>query len=305
MTTLPIIKQNYFLYQPVEDESDYVYTAGKGQVMNAFFPEKGWQKTGKYLNKLNAMRDLNNVDPGLLVIYGHGNLGAGIGTSKKHYGPSQLVKKLKQLKLARNQRNLTIYLWACNTAATDIEVQGKSYALRFAEALASAGYSGVRVVGIAGFISTTATYTSLVYDGKRDIKCVEENPPVQPTDSDRHTLYQVQDGEVIGIRTPVWHWKGPENKVYTTWKVEETTPHNEGVLHSINLKTDHGISFSNMKEWMHKLEQETNEKISGLESKIASLEKENAALRGHSRIESSVNDKKESNFDENNGIMWT
>ena len=216
MTTAPIIKQNYFLYVPVPDPDDYLYTEGARLVMNAFFPKEGWQKTDKYLNKLNAMSDLNAVDPGLLVIYGHGNFGKGIGTHKKNHDPKSLVKLLKKQGLAKKQQNLTIYLWACNTASTDIQVGGKSYARRFAEALLKAGYSGVSVVGIAGFISTNGTYTSLVYDAKQEIPCIEEDPPVQPTDSDRHTLYQVGDEEVVDIKTPQWHWRGPENKVYTT-----------------------------------------------------------------------------------------
>lgn len=304
MTTAPIIKQNYFLYMPVPDPKDYTYTGGFGQVMNAFFPTDGWKKKDKYLNKLNAMSHLNDVDPGLLVIYGHGNLGRGIGTHKKNYGPKSLVKLLKKQGLARGQQNLTIYLWACNTASTDINVGGKSYALRFAEALLSAGFSGVRVVGIVGFISASGRYTSLVYDGNQSVPCVPENPPFQPTDPGRHTLYQVGDGEVVGIRTPQWHWNGPEDKVYTTWEVEENQP----VLNSINLKAEDGMSFSGMKKLMSKLEQETYQKIRALEAKVEFLEKENAALRGHAShddSDNSLDDENERNYHTKRNTYWT
>lgn len=116
---------------------------------------------------------LKHIKPGdRLYIFGHGNMGQGIGPSGHGIEEKELAARIKADGLPLSHPE--IRLFACNTA---VKMQGQiaPFAQRLAEAMVKCGYRGIRVVGYIGFMSLpkaiiknkmSALETSLTHDVK-------------------------------------------------------------------------------------------------------------------------------------------
>jgi hypothetical protein len=111
-------------------------------------------------------KKLGNIDKNnnpTLFIAGHGNFGLGIGTHKTHYGARRLVRMLLDEGLGKTQVNLAIHLVACNSGVSCrrklIFPRREPYVKRFAEALAAQQFTGVTVIGYAGFVTADVRST--------------------------------------------------------------------------------------------------------------------------------------------------
>ena len=199
-------KPGYYVFQPANDDpEDGSMLHGVPYVQHAFFPpDQSFDKRVQF-NHLKSMSELSSVDPAVLVVFGHGNMGAGIGTHKTYYDEDALARLLVNNGLKLTQKNLTIYLWACNTGAYTpgsgmFSRRQDPFAKRFANKLHEFRFSGIRVVGVAGFIAGSGSFSSLKYKGKPLV----ENPKVQPTDVSRHILFDVATSGVTSLTDTKW-----------------------------------------------------------------------------------------------------
>src|SRR4051812_48407305 len=99
-----------------------------------------------------------------LYVFGHGNMGQGIGPTGRGLTARQLAKRIKADGLSKAHPE--IRLFACNTAV-QMQKELQPYAERFAAEMARIGYQHIRVVGYIGFMSlprqggTKASYLEL------------------------------------------------------------------------------------------------------------------------------------------------
>lgn len=112
--------------------------------------------------------NLGDLAPGgLLFVVGHGNAGSKIGAHGHEadaLGARSLVQQLVADGLPRSPRaEVTIHLYACATGSSVRTMYSlwrkEPYALRFARALAAANFNDYYVVGYAGFMNPTGTYS--------------------------------------------------------------------------------------------------------------------------------------------------
>ncbi|MBV1920076.1 MAG: hypothetical protein KUG73_05305 [Pseudomonadales bacterium] len=199
-------KPGYHVFQPANDDpKDEAMRIGAPYVQQAFFPKKSQHyKDRAEFSHLNSMAALSSVDPAVLIVFGHGNMGAGIGTHKTYYDEDALVRKLSTGGLKQQQKNLTLYLWACNTGAHTpgsglFSRMQEPFAKRFANKLHEYGFRGIRVIGVAGFIAGNGAFTSLKYNGKP----IKEVPSIQPTDVSRHLMFDVGNS-VVSVNENKW-----------------------------------------------------------------------------------------------------
>ncbi len=199
-------KPGYYVFQPANDDpSDGAMKSGARYVQHAFFPKDQSFAKREQFDHLKSMAELSSADPAVLVVFGHGNMGAGIGTHKTHYDEDALARLLISNGLKLKQKNLTMYLWACNTGAHTpgsgmFSGRKEPFAKRFAHKLHDYNFSGIRVVGVAGFIAGSGSFTSLKYKDKP----LAENPSVQPTDVSRHILFDVATSGVTSLTDTKW-----------------------------------------------------------------------------------------------------
>lgn len=217
-------KPAYILFQPANDDpNDQSMLIGAQYVKHAFFANnsQGRENSLTHFTHIDSMGALSSYDPAVLIVFGHGNMGAGIGTHKTHYDETALVRLLSSNGLKTKQKNLTIYLWACNTGAKTpgsgtFSRTREPFAKRFANKLHAAGFSGIRVIGVAGFIAGSGSFTSLTYTDRPVI----ETPKVQPTDASRHIYFDVGATGVVAGNNTTWKCSAmPGNKGWKTSKV--------------------------------------------------------------------------------------
>jgi hypothetical protein len=194
----------YWLFTPANDDpNDLALQMGGGLVPGAFGLRSN-QVTSTTPGS-NGLANVHMTDPALLIIFGHANYGAGIGSHKTHYGAERMVNLLSGEGLSPQQKNLTIFLWACNTGvAMGRVIRDKDpYAKRFAERLAEAGFSHTRVIGVAGFISASADRTVLKYNMKTN-QIDRSASPRAPTDVTRQIAYSVESGSAARVSGGSW-----------------------------------------------------------------------------------------------------
>lgn len=136
-----------------------------------------------------------------LYVLGHGNWGAGIGTHKTHYGAHSLTKRLIDLKLVPNQRDLEIHLYACNTGVAGSRVIGtrRPYAARLAEALAAQQFTGTRVIGYVGFLGILSLTLFRQYKGGKN-----SGRSFSPVNADNQVVFQVSGGQCSQLSGGSW-----------------------------------------------------------------------------------------------------
>jgi len=208
----------YYVYQPFHAAD----LRGAEHIVRAFAENPGApgsQGLAEAMFKpLDSMKNLSAENHAVLVIYGHGNLGKGIGTKADKLNANQLVDKLKEEGLQQKQKNLTIYLVACNSGSICLRNK-ESYAESFAKKLAKQKFCRIRVVGIAGFITEDGTISCLKWGNDETYDACEERSKttwpiiekkrVYITDKKRQVLFDVNDGKVT---------KSPNNSVWRLTK---------------------------------------------------------------------------------------
>ena len=194
----------YWLFTPANDDPNDLALQFGGQLIPGAFGLRSNQVTSTIPGS-NGLANVHTTDPALLIIFGHGNHGAGIGSHKTHYGAERMVNLLSDEGLSPQQMNLTIFLWACNSgvAMGRVILNKDPYAKRFAERLAESGFSHTRVIGVAGFISAGAKCTVLKYNMKTNN--IDKNAsPRPPTDVTRQIAYSVESGSAARVSGGSW-----------------------------------------------------------------------------------------------------
>jgi hypothetical protein len=147
---------------------------------------------------------LRDVKPGdRLYVFGHGNLGKGIGPTKKGLTAKQLAKRIDDDGLPKTHPE--IRLFACNTAVK-MHNQVAPYAARFARAMAKRDYLGIFVVGYIGFVCLSRqghkrSTLELSWDKKR----VHADKAVTDRAKERkQVFYANEDGAVVTSGDDRW-----------------------------------------------------------------------------------------------------
>jgi len=155
---------------------------------------------------------LQNEDSDLYVV-GHGSFGLGVGSHTTHYGGGRLAALLVEEGLEKVQKNLQIFVVACNSGVAMERGQGRRrpYVERLAEALANRGFVNTTVTGFGGFISENL-YSSLRY-ANGEVENTKFNSgvgnPAQVSIFSRKVVYTVANNKATSTSTA---WKAKTSK---------------------------------------------------------------------------------------------
>jgi hypothetical protein len=122
-------------------------------------------------------RPLEKVQPeDRLYVFGHGNLGQGIGPSNRGLTAKELARRIQKDGLHENHPE--IRLFACNTAVK-MHNQVAPYAERLAKAMWNRGYHGTQIIGYIGFLSFNNV------EGKKEsVRALKWGPKQKPKRAD-------------------------------------------------------------------------------------------------------------------------
>ncbi|MGI9420835.1 MAG: hypothetical protein ACR2RA_23675 [Geminicoccaceae bacterium] len=127
-----------------------------------------------------------------LYVFGHGNLGQGIGLHGQGLDPEALAKRLQSDGLRKSTKY--IKLLACNTGRIMPDYE-KSFAQRVANELGALKYNNIVVIGYLGFV----TITGSMVEGKYIESHLKGNGHTE--DLPKEFLYPPPDGDDVEVRS--------------------------------------------------------------------------------------------------------